>query len=102
MTTKHLNKKNNIRPHNIRQKRLIKSINVTNVTSEAKGFSYNENSLKGTEAAIIRQFNLIQKDYSKLMNDVMKELDLLKGWIETQAVSRSNALKTRLSSRLGS
>lgn len=101
MTTKHLNKKNNIRPHNIRQKRLIKSINVTNVTSEARG-AYNDNSLKGTEAAIIRQFNLIQKDYSKLMNDVMKELDLLKGWIETQAVSRSNALKTRLSSRLGS
>lgn len=100
MTTKHLNKKiNNMRPRNIRQRRLIKSINVT---SGARGVSYtNENSLKGTEAAIIRQFNLIQKDYSKLMNDVMKELDLLKGWIGTQAVSRSNALKTRLSSRLG-
>lgn len=100
MTTKHLNKKNNIRPHNMRQKRLIKSINVT---GDARGVSYNsENSLKGREAAIIRQFNLIQKDYSKLMDDVMKEFDLLKGWIETQAVSRSNALKTRLSSRLGS
>lgn len=95
MTTKHLNKK-----HNMRQKRLIKSIAVSR--DESKGVSYNVNSLKGKEAAIIRQFNLIQKDYSKLMNDVMKELDLLKGWIGTQALSRSNALKTRLSSRLGS
>jgi hypothetical protein len=62
--------------------------------------SLNLNLARNDEAAIIRQFHRIQKGYSRLMNDVAKELDLVKSWIGSQASLKRNDLKVRLSSRL--
>lgn len=80
-----------------RQKRLIKAMATTN---ELGGHALDGSSPKGREAAIIRQFHQIQKGYAKLMVDVAKELDLVKGWIGTQAQIKRNDIKARLSSRL--
>lgn len=92
MTTKNFNKKNP------RQKRLIRSVGVSHIDREVVGFDLS--SLEGREKAIVRQFNQIQKDYSRLMMDVVKEFDLLKGWLGTQASIKRNEIKSRLSARL--
>ena len=57
-------------------------------------------TIKGKEAAILRQFNQIQRDYFKLMSDVYKELTLLRGWIGSQAQNKRVELTNRLSARL--
>lgn len=91
MSAKHLKK-------NTRQKKLINTFAVTGSQSDNK--SDRVNSVEGKEAAIIRQFNQIQKDYMKLMNDLVKEFGLVKGWIGSQALSKRKALKNSLTSRL--
>lgn len=73
-----------------RQKRLIHSMPTT--TSAAVRTSSGED-------AIIRQFHLIQKRYSKLMTDVAKEFSLVKRWIGTQAQSKRDDLKAKINSR---
>ncbi|MDD4972998.1 MAG: hypothetical protein PHY93_01535 [Bacteriovorax sp.] len=76
-----------------RQKRLIHS--MVNTKSEDT-----RTSTEGREKEIIRQFHQIQKGYTRLLTDVAKELDLVKGWIGSQAVTKRNDLKARLSARL--
>lgn len=92
MSAKHLNKKTT------RQKKLIHT--VAALKNNEGSMSFDLNSTAGREAAIVRQFNLIQKDYLKLMNDVAKEFDLVKGWIGTQAMMKRDEIKTKLSTRL--
>lgn len=92
MAVKHLNKKN------ARQKKMIQSIAVTK--NEGVGSSFDLNTVEGREAAIIRQFNQIQKDYVRLMTDVVKELDLVRGWIGTQAIHKRDEIRTLLNTRL--
>lgn len=79
----------------IRQKRLIHAIPIKDTS-----FSLDGDSPKGREAAIIKQFHQIQKGYTRLMNDVAKEVDLVKGWIGTQALIKKNELKNRFGSGL--
>jgi hypothetical protein len=78
-----------------RKKRMINSI----PTIKAEG-GVGSNSSKVGEEAIVRQFHRIQQGYSKLMNDVAKELELVKKWIGSQATIKQKNLKARLSSRL--
>lgn len=80
-----------------RHKKIIHSIAVTRNES---GTYQDLTTLKGKEAAILRQFNLIQRDYLKLMSDVYKEWTLVRGWIGTQARSKRVELTNRLSARL--
>ena len=75
-----------------RQKRLINSVATT--TKDAA------HANERREDEIIRQFHQIQKGYSRLMVDVAKELDLVKNWLGTQAITKRNEIKTRLSARL--
>lgn len=92
MPVKHLVKKNT------RQKKLIHRVSMN---MEGAGVSEpNLSSVKKREAAIVRQFNQIQKDYLRLVSDVVKELDLVKGWIGNQAMSKKDQLRTRLNTRL--
>jgi hypothetical protein len=51
--------------------------------------------LKSREEAIVRQFHRIQRGYSILMSEVAKEFDLVKGWIEKEALIRRDELKAR-------
>ena len=59
-----------------------------------------ERQSQSDEAEIIRQFHQIQKGYTRLMNDVAKELYLVKNWIGSQTELKRNDLKARFSSRL--
>lgn len=90
-------KSKNIKP-TTRQRKLIQTI--ATAKSEGESASYNLNTIEGAEAAIVRQFNQIQKDYTRLMNDVMKELVLVRGWLGTQAVNKRNEIRTMLNGRL--
>lgn len=52
------------------------------------------NGKKKTEEEIIsEQFHRIQRKYSNLITDVVKEIDLIKSWIAGQASSRKRMLK---------
>ena len=79
-----------------RQKRLIHSVAVMKNDSQ----SLDKDSIECREAAIIRQFHQIQKGYTRLLTDVAKELDLVKGWIGSQAITKRNDLKARLSAKI--
>ena len=76
-------------------KRLVHSVSTTNKIPASSS-----NSDKSTEDAIVRQFHLIQKGYSRLMVDVAKELDLVKIWLGSQASLKRKELKSRITSRL--
>ena len=85
-----------------RQKRLIHTQKrlIHTVGTQAEAHLPDRNSPEGKEAAIVRKFHQIQRSYTRLMADVAKELDLVKGWIGTQAMIKRKDLKARLSSRL--
>ncbi|MFA6239062.1 MAG: hypothetical protein WC635_17115 [Bacteriovorax sp.] len=91
-------KQHQITKKNIRHKRMIQSIVTTK--NEGKDTLFDLSTVEGREAAIIRQFNQIQKDYARLMNDVMKEFSLVKGWIGTQAINKKDDLKSLFSARI--
>ena len=81
-----------------RQKRLMGKTQTNK--NKMVDHSLDLNLARNDEAAIVRQFHRIQKGYTRLMNDVAKELDLVKNWIGSQASLKRNDLKARLSSRL--
>ncbi len=78
---------------NARQKKMLHTVTMAkhdeHVESEGT-------SIEGKEDAIRRQLKVIQKDYMKLMTNVTKGYDLVKGWIETQASMRKDMIKSRL------
>ena len=74
-------------------------INSTIMLNKGDLASINQMS-KSDEEAIIRQFHRIQKGYSRLMDDVAKELDLVKNWIGSQAMIKRNDIKSKITSRL--
>ncbi len=77
---KHLSNKSS------RQKKLIHSVPIkSGVTTPLS-----------SEEAIVRQFHRIQRGYSMLMAEVVKELNLVKGWIEKEAHDRRAELKSRV------
>ena len=80
-------------------KRLIHSA-ATNAANKDKMVTTSTSSNQSTEAAIVRQFHQIQKGYSRLMIDVAKELDLVKIWLGSQALSKRKELKSRITERL--
>ncbi len=92
MPVKHLNKRNS------RQKKLMTSVGMAKRDIDV--VTFDQGTLHGKEKAIVRQFNQIQKDYSRLMIDLLKELDLVKSWIGTQAIAKRNKLKNQLENKL--
>jgi hypothetical protein len=78
-----------------RQKRLIHAVATAGSDSLDQA-----SSIEGREKEIIRQFHQIQKGYTRLLSDVAKELDLVKDWIGSQAITKRNDLKARLSARI--
>ena len=81
-----------------RQKKILSSV-VINHEHEGS-FKSVEASQKINEEAIVRQFKRIQKGYLLLMNEVAKEFNLVRGWLEKQAGEKSATLKARLSSKI--
>lgn len=78
---------------NARQKKMLHTVAMPKHEDHE---SAETTTLEGKEVAIKRQLKVIQKDYLKLMYNVTKGYDLLKGWIETQANMRKDMIKSRL------
>lgn len=53
-----------------------------------------------SEDAIVKQFNRIQRGYSILMKEVVKEYDLIKDWIEKEATQRTEDLKHKITEKM--
>ena len=79
-----------------RRKRLLTTIPTIKGESQA----LSPENQTSSEEAIVRQFHRIQKDYNNLMSDLAKELELVKNWIGSQAMSKQKDFKDRLNSRL--
>ncbi len=89
MTAKrHLNKKTT------GQKKILSAIN------KMEHESGNVISAQNSEDAIVKQFNRIQRGYSILMKEVVKEYDLIKDWIEKEATQRTEDLKHKITEKM--
>jgi hypothetical protein len=62
---------------------------------EVKNNSINSGDKKQYERAIRRQMGLIKKDYDRLITDVAGGIGLLKNWVEVEATTRREMLKSR-------
>ena len=85
MTTKKIQK-------NTRQKKVLKMVSQAH---ESDMGNLEAQSAKHDEDAIRRQLSVIKKDYSRLMTDMATGLDLVKHWVNLQASTRGEILKTR-------
>jgi hypothetical protein len=85
MTTKKIQK-------NTRQKKVLKMVSHAH---ESDMGNLEAQSAKHDEDAIRRQLSVIKKDYSRLMTDMATGYDLLKHWVNIQASTRGEILKTR-------
>ncbi len=89
MTAKrHLNKKT---PG---QKKILSAIN------KVEHESGSVISAPKSDDAIVKQFHRIQRGYSILMNEVVKEYDLIKDWIEKEASHRTEEFKHKIAEKL--
>ncbi|MGZ3789806.1 MAG: hypothetical protein ACXVLQ_14850 [Bacteriovorax sp.] len=87
---KHLKKSN-------RQKKIV---NTFAIHKEMHSSVSNDLTRDTQEEQIVRQFRQIKRGYLRLMNEVAKEFDLLRGWIEKEATTRKDELKSRLSEKM--
>lgn len=94
MTAKHLNTKHPGPGRNSRKKKLVSALSMPK--KDVEGHASEHSGPRGREEAISQQFNRIQRDYSRLIGDVLKEFNLVKGWIGTKA----NKLKSQLGLRI--
>jgi hypothetical protein len=77
---------------NSRQKKVLKMVNEIHTKDmgniEAQEARHDEDALR-------RQMQLIQKDYKRLMTDVFTGYGLVRHWVNVQASTRGELLKTR-------
>ena len=88
---RHLNKKT---PG---QKKIINTISKAEHDEAVSMSAHND---IGSEDAIVKQFHRIQRGYSILMSEVVKEYDLIKDWIEKEALSKTEEWKQKISTRI--
>lgn len=90
MTVKrHLNKKTT------GQKKLLNAVHKAEHTGDVS-----MSAQHAGEDAIVRQFHRIQRGYSILMNEVVKEYDLIKDWIEKEASHRTEEWKQKITDKM--
>ncbi|QDK40868.1 hypothetical protein DOM21_05230 [Bacteriovorax stolpii] len=77
---------------NGRQKKVLKMVAVAHAHDND---NMEGQELRHEEDAIRRQFLVIKKDYSRLMNDVATGYGLIRNWVNLQAVNRGELLRAR-------
>lgn len=88
-------KKRDIKKNNNHEK-----VHVSKRVVTDNGEYTQKRSMEKKEKDIVRKFHNIQKNYAKLIDEVSKELDLVKGWISSKAMTRGNDIKSKLKGRL--
>lgn len=79
-------------PKNARQKKVLQMVNEVH----AKDNSNPDMQIsKHDEDALRRQFQVIKKDYDRLMTDVVAGYGIVKHWVGVQASSRGELIKSR-------
>ncbi len=51
------------------------------------------------QESIARQFRRIQKNYANLIQELIKEMDLVRGWLEKQALKKRTQFTAKLKTR---
>lgn len=77
---------------NARQKKVLKMVNEAHTSDMGNA---DMQRVRHDEDAIRRQLLVIKKDYSRLMTDVATGYGLIKDWVNIQASTRGELLKTR-------
>ena len=77
---------------NSRQKKVLQMVNEVhakdNLNTEMQEMKHDEDALR-------RQFQVIKKDYNRLMTDVATGYVIVKHWVGVQASSRGGLIKSR-------
>lgn len=73
---------------------------ISNITKAEHAEALATTAHKKNEDAIVKQFHRIQRGYSILMNEVVKEYDLIKNWIEKEATDRTEEIKQKLAAKI--
>ena len=77
---------------NARVKKVIQMVNEAH-SNDNSNFELQE--AKHDEDAIRRQFQVIRKDYDRLMTDVVTGYGIIKHWATLQVANKGELLKTR-------
>lgn len=86
MVAKKANQKNG------RQKKVLRMVNEIHVKDNT---NMDVQQIRHHEDVLRRQLIIIKKDYNKLMSDVVDSYGMIKNWVELQAASKSESIKTR-------
>lgn len=81
-----------VKKKSARQKKIL---NMVATTKDHDDVNLSQGDIKHSEEAIRRQMKVIKNDYARLMDDVATGYGLIKSWVGTQAVTRSEMLKSR-------
>lgn len=77
---------------NARQKKVLQMVNEVHAKDN---LNEDMQKVKHDEDAIRRQFQLIKKDYDRLMTDVATGYGIIKHWVGIQASNRGELIKSR-------
>ena len=77
---------------NSRQKKVLQMVNEAHAKDNQ---NIEAQEMKHDEDALRRQFQVIKKDYSRLMTDVATGYGIIKHWVGVQATTRSEMIKSR-------
>ena len=77
---------------NSRQKKVLKMVNEAYANDNS---NVELQSIKHDEDALRRQFQVIKKDYNRLMTEVATGYGIVKHWVGVQASSKTEMIKSR-------
>ena len=77
---------------NSRQKKVLKMVNEAYANDNS---NVELQSIKHDEDALRRQFQVIKKDYNRLMTEVATGYAIVKHWVGVQASSKTEMIKSR-------
>ncbi len=77
---------------NSRQKKVLQMVNVVHAKDNS---NRDLQEIRHDEDAIRRQFQIIKKDYNRLMTEVATGYGIVKHWVGIQASSKTEMIKSR-------
>jgi len=77
---------------NARQKKVLQMVNEAHANDNANA---EVQEMKHDEDALRRQFQVIKKDYVRLLTDVKASVGIVKHWVELQTANKGELLKAR-------
>jgi len=76
-----------------------KTMTINNYHTVRKISSVKNARSKNKDEALVQQFRKLLKNYNNLIQDLVKEMGLLKGWIEKQTFKKRHLVADKLKTR---